>query len=188
MNERVETEAAHAKLSQDWGKQQHRHALLELKAPQDGVVKDLATHTPGTVVSPGTILLTLVPHDEPVMAEVWVSNVDAGFVREKQKARVKLVAYPFQKYGMVDGVVRQVSADTQDRTDNSGAVRPAPAQDAAYRALIDLDNGHLERGGERHRLVPGMLVNAEIHIGRRSVFEYLFSPLQKIVHEAGRER
>jgi len=38
------------------------------------------------------------------------------------------------------------------------------------------------------RLVPGMLVNAEIHLGTRSVLEYLLSPVQKVAHEAGRER
>ena len=188
-NERVETEAAYARLKQDRDKQQHRHTLLELKAPQAGVVKDLATHTPGTVVAPGTILLTLVPQNEPLLAEVWVSNADAGFVQEKQTARVKLGAYPFQKYGMLDGVVRQIGADAQERSDKTfAAERPAQLQDAAYRTLIDLDKGHLESRGKQLRLVPGMLVSAEIHIGSRSVLEYLFSPIQKIAHEAGRER
>ena len=51
-----------------------------------------------------------------------------------------------------------------------------------------MDNGHLERNGTRHLLIPGMQVNAEIHLGTRSVMEYLLSPLQKVVHEAGRER
>ena len=49
------------------------------------MVKDLATHTAGTVVSPGTVLLTMVPHDEPLQAEVWVSNLDAGFVRPDRR-------------------------------------------------------------------------------------------------------
>ena len=182
-NERVEAEAVYAKLRQDWDKQQHRHSLLELKAPQVGVVKDLATHTPGTVVAPGTILLTLVPHDEPLIAEVWVSNADAGFVRAEQKARVKLAAYPFQKYGMLDGIVRQVSADAQEKTENA-----KPLQEAAYRALIHLDSDYLGSHGRRLRLVPGMLVNAEIHLGTRTVLEYLLSPIQKVAHEAGRER
>ena len=187
-NERVETEAVHAKLSQDWEKQQHRHTLLELKAPQAGVVKDLATHTPGTVVAPGTILLTLVPHDEPLVAEVWVANADAGFVQEKQKARVKLIAYPFQKYGMVDGTVRQISADTHERNDGNAAPRAAQSQLGTYRALIELNTDSLKSQGQTLRFVPGMLVNAEIHIGNRSVLEYLFSPIQKVAHEAGRER
>lgn len=186
-NERGEAEAAHHKLQQDWDKQQHRHALLELKAPQAGIVKDLATHTPGTVVAPGTILLTLVPHDEPLVAEVWIGNVDSGFVQPSQKARVKLSAYPFQKYGMLDGVVRYVGADAQEKPE-AGAPQSKMLQEAAYRALINLNASHLESQGRRLRLAPGMQVNAEIHLGTRSVLEYLLSPVQKVAHEAGRER
>jgi len=186
-NERVEAEGIYHKLQQDWDKQQYRNSLLELKAPQAGIVKDLATHTPGTVVAPGTILLTLVPHDEPLVAEVWVGNIDAGFVQDNQKARVKLAAYPFQKYGMLDGVIKQISADSQEKADaNNPAAKPM--QEAAYRALISLNSGYLESQGQRHRLVPGMLVSAEIHLGTRSVLEYLLSPVQKVTHEAGRER
>jgi HlyD family secretion protein len=185
-NERVEAEGVYQKLQQDWNKQQYRNSLLELKAPQAGLVKDLATHTVGTVVAPGTILLTLVPHDEPLVAEAWVGNIDAGFVRPAQKARVKLAAYPFQKYGMLDGVVRQIGADSQEKDANNPGVKPG--QEAAYRALISLDKAHLESQGERLKLVAGMLVSAEIHLGTRSVLEYLLSPVQKITHEAGRER
>jgi hemolysin D len=186
-NERGEAEALYHKLQQDWDKQQHRHALLELKAPQAGIVKDLATHTPGAVVAPGTILLTLVPHDEPLVAEVWIGNVDSGFVQAEQPARIKLAAYPYQKYGMLDGVVRLVSADAQERQDASGNQAKA-MQDAAYRALINLKSNYLEGEGGRLKLIPGMQVNAEIHLGTRSVLEYLLSPIQKVVHEAGRER
>ena len=184
-NERSETEALYHKLRQDWDKQEHRHALLELKAPHAGIVKDLATHTPGTVVAPGTILLTLVPHDEPLVAEVWISNLDAGFVQVEQKARVKLASYPFQKFGMLDGVVGQLGADAKEKAE-AGGMRNG--QEAAYRALIRLRSNHLESQGRQFPLVSGMLVNAEIHIGTRTVLEYLLSPVQKIAHEAGRER
>jgi HlyD family secretion protein len=186
-NERIEAEALYHKLQQDWYKQEHRHALLELKAPQAGIVKDLATHTPGTVIAPGTILLTLVPHDEPLVAEVWIGNADAGFVHAEQKSRIKIAAYPFQKYGLLDGVVTQVSADAQARSESSNTAVKS-AQDATYRALIALNSSHLENQGEQLRLLPGMQVNAEIHLGTRTVLEYLLSPVQRIAHEAGRER
>ena len=186
-NERVEAEGLYQKLQQDWEKQQHRHALLELKAPQAGIVKDLATHTPGTVLAPGTIVLTLVPQDEPLLAEVWVTNADAGFVQPEQKARVKLAAYPFQKYGTLDGRVQQISADAQDKTPSAeGAARSPPA--LAYRALIRLEAGELTADGKKLKLVPGMAVAAEMHIGRRTVLEYLLSPIQKVATEAARER
>jgi HlyD family secretion protein len=186
-NERAEAEALYHRLQQDWDKQQHRHSLLELKAPQAGIVKDLATHTPGTVVAPGTILLTLVPHDEPLLAEVWVGNADAGFVRADQRARIKLAAYPFQKYGLLDGVVSQMGADAQAKSE-PGNPTSRSAQDAAYRALISFGGKHLESRGRELRLVPGMQVSAEIHLGTRTVLEYLLSPVQRIAHEAGRER
>ena len=88
---------------------------------------------------------------------------------------------------MLDGIVRQIGADAQEKAD---AVNSAlkPAQEAAYRALISLDRAVLKGDGKDLRLVPGMLVTAEIHLGTRSVLEYLLSPVQKITYEAGRER
>jgi len=131
--------------------------------------------------------MTLVPHDEPLVAEVWVDHIDAGFVQADQKARVKLAAYPFQKYGMLNGVVKQVSADAQEKPE-PGSPTVKSVQQAAYRALVSLSSGHLESQGRQLRLVPGMQVNAEIHLGTRTVLEYLLSPVQKVTHEAGRER
>jgi hemolysin D len=182
-NERAEAHAQHDRLKQDWDKQQHRHALLELRAPQAGIVKDLATHTPGAVLAPGAIVLTLVPQGEPLIGEVWVNNADAGFVRAGQRAKIKVAAYPFQKYGTLEGTVRQVSADAQDRSSAQDAQKSAPP--LAYRALIAVAEG---AEPPRVALVAGMHVTAEVHIGRRTVLEYLLSPVQKVAQEAARER
>jgi hemolysin D len=186
-NERAEAQASYQKLEQDYDKQVHRHELLELRAPQSGVVKDLATHTPGTVLAPGTIVLTLVPQNEPLLAEVWIGNGDAGFVRPGQIARVKLATYPFQKYGMLSGVIHHVSADANDRSGNAEATAKTQP-DFAYRALVKLGGETLDAQGEQLRLAPGMLVTAEVHLGRRTILEYLLSPLQKVVGESARER
>ena len=61
-------------------------------------------------------------------------------------------------------------------------------QEATYRTLTNSSSDHRAGRGRQLRLVPGMLVNAEIHLGTRSVLEYLLSPIQKVAHEAGRER
>jgi HlyD family secretion protein len=155
------------------------------------MVKDLATHTPGTVVSPGTILMTVVPHNEQVKAEVWVADVDAGFVQVGQKVKVKLAAYPFHKYGMVEGRVDYLSPDAaelpdtreRDRKDTRAHVMPP----SGFRALVTLDSPYLARDGRQFRLNAGMLVSAEIHLGTRTVMEYLLSPVSQTLHEAGRE-
>jgi HlyD family secretion protein len=192
LRERVETENQHQRLKQELGKQSHRAGLLELKAPQAGIVKELATHTLGTVVGAGTVLMTLVPKDEPLQAEVFVRNEDSGFVHEGQRVKVKLAAYPFQKYGTLEGTVTLLGADASD------AVAPQNGQPTdrasrprgglGYRALVAIDSQILERRREKLKLAAGMQVVAEIRQGERSVLEYLLSPVQRAVQEAARER
>jgi HlyD family secretion protein len=191
--ERAEAAPQVERLREELTKQRHRHELLELRAPHSGTVKDLATHTSGTVVAPGTILMTIVPEGEQLRAEVWVSNDDIGFVHASQVVKIKLAAFQFQKYGMLQGTVAQVSADATEapnpNTRSGGlAGRDRPAGPLAFRTLVDLPQQHLETDGHRYSLAPGMQVVAEIHLGERSVLEYLLSPVQKAFHEAGRER
>ncbi|WP_341910722.1 HlyD family type I secretion periplasmic adaptor subunit [Polaromonas sp. YR568] len=188
--ERVDIASQLEKASQEMAKQEHRNTYLELKAPQDGVVKDLATHTVGTVTSPGTILMTLVPIDENLRAEVWVKNDDIGFIHPTQSVKVKVAAFTFQKYGMVQGQVAQVSADASEQgaADGQQGQAKARADRFTYKTMIDLKAQMLETDGAKHRLTPGMQVSAEIHLGTRSVLEYLLSPVTKAFREAARER
>ena len=187
--ERGETASQLERLEQERAKLAHRHELLELRAPQAGIVKDLATHTAGTVAAPGTILMTLVPEGDRLIAEVWVSNQDVGFVHPGQEAKLKLAAFQFQKYGMLEGRVLHVNADATEapsantRTD-ALAGRDRPMGPLAFRALIALKEQHLFS----YSLQPGMQVAGEIHLGTRTVLEYVLSPVQKPFHEAGRER
>ena len=189
--ERNETQGVADKLVQEIAKQVHKQRLLELKAPQGSIVKDLATHTIGTVVQPGTVLLTLVPMEEKLRAEVWVSNEDIGFVHQGQPVKIKLAAFPFQKYGMVEGKVEYVSADAADgntanaAAPNDGAANPPRL---VYKALVALKTTQLNLDGEHFLLAAGMQASAEILLGRRTVLEYLLSPIQQAFHEAGRER
>jgi hemolysin D len=191
--ERTDAAVQLEKTRQELAKVAHRQQLLELKAPQAGLIKDLATHTPGTVVSPGTILMTLVPQGETLRAEVWVSNQDIGFVSAGQPVKVKLAAFPFQKYGMVDARVAQVSGDATEAPSantRSDALfgRDRPMGPLAFRAILELNTQHLAAGGTKLALSPGMQVIAEIKLGERTLLEYLLSPVQKVVHEAARER
>ncbi len=187
-SERAEVQTQLERLEADWRKQHHRRQLMELRAPHEGIVKELATHTVGTVVQPGTVLTTLVPQEVPLKVEVWISNDDIGFVRAGQAVKLKLAAYPFQKYGMASGEVQWVNADAQ----SDEAQRPAAANGALppprYKALVNMAPGGLVRDGERYTLSAGMQVQAEILLGQRTVMQYLLSPIQRAWHEAARER
>ncbi len=189
--ERAEVAPLAERSSQDLKKQEHRHRQLELKAPQEGVVKDLATHTVGTVASPGTILMTLVPKEEALLAEVWVRNDDVGFVQPGQRVRLKLATFTFQKYGFVEGEVLRVSADAAEQGADAQAPtasRGRATSPLAYKTLVNLNTQTLAHAGRSLRLQPGMQVSAEVHLGTRTAMEYLLSPVQKAWHEAARER
>ena len=190
--ERNDIQGQADKLAQEVTKQAHRSELMELKASQESIVKDIATHTAGTVVQPGTVLLTLVPKEETLRAEVWVSNEDIGFVRQGQPVKLKFAAFPFQKYGMLEGMVEHVSADAADTAATGNGSSPADSarkdQPSAYRALVTLKSMRLETEGEHFPLAAGMQTQAEIRLGDRTVLAYLLSPVRKAWHEAGRER
>lgn len=177
----------------------YREGLMELRAPQDGTIKDLATTTIGAVVQPGTVVLTLVPKGEQLFADVNIKNEDVGFVQVGQSAQIKLAAYPFQKYGMLTGAVMHVSADateagkanTSANATNSttSADGNSPPSIATYKARVKLDAQSLkDPQGNALQITPGMQAVAEINQGKRTVLEYLLSPVQKAVREAGRER
>ncbi len=190
--ERVDTAAEARRLEEELVKQQHRFGQMELRAPQAGIVKDLATHTVGTVAAPGTILMTLVPVGVPLVAEVWINNDDVGFVKPGQSVRLKLSAFQFQKYGMVQGEVLKVGADA---TESQGAAavgveigRNRIGQSLSYKTIIELGSQELISGSAKYPLNPGMQVAAEIHLGTRTVLEYLLSPVSRAFHEAARER
>jgi len=190
--ERNEVQGQSDRLAQELAKQSHRQTLLELRANQDSVVKELATHSPGTVVQPGTVLLTLVPKNDILRAEVWVSNEDIGFVRPGQAVKLKFAAFPFQKYGMVEGTVEHVGADSAD---SPGDPAETGRNDAlprnrrlGYKALVALKDMHLAIDGQHFALGAGMQTHAEIRLGQRTVSEYLLSPVRKAWHESARER
>jgi len=184
-----------AQLQPNLDKTLYREGLMELRAPQDGLVKDVATTTIGAVVQPGTVVLTLVPEGELLFADVSIKNEDVGFVRVNQTAQIKLAAYPFQRYGMLTGKVIHVSADATEvnqpkpaDTGNNTSDNPASTI-ATYKARVQLDSQVLKDAhGNTLTLTPGMQIVAEINQGQRTVLEYLLSPVQKAVREAGRER
>ena len=174
-------------LEQDYEQQKYRNTLMELKASQDGVVMELATHTEGTIIPSGSVVLRLVPLNEPLKAEVYVTNQDVGFIAQGQKVRLKLASYQFQKYGMIDAEVEQVSADASRQSEQQSD-KNNQLSSMTYKTLIILDKQQLERDGRIFDLRSGMHVTAEIKLGKRTVLEYLLSPIQKTLAEAGTER
>lgn len=170
-----------------------RRQLQQLTAPVDGVVQQLAVHTVGGVVQPAQTLMVVVPVEGEVAVEAQVLNRDIGFVREGQMVRVKLEAFPFTDYGIVEGVVETISrdavaSDPPREGAQAGDSRGPPPPSLVYSARIRLLRNSIDVRGRRQPIGPGMAVQAEIRTGRRRIIQYLLSPISQAVDEAGRER
>ena len=185
---RLETLEAINRLEAQQTRLTFQGGLLELRAPTAGIVKELATTTIGAVVQPGTVLVSLVPEAEPLLAEVMIENKDIGFVAANQPVRLKLAAYQFQKYGMLEGVVKTIGADSSPRRHGAAPDSPLADADSGFKALIEMNEQRFGPADLNLTLAAGMQLTAEIVQGRRTVMEYLLSPVQRVASEAGMER
>jgi hemolysin D len=152
--------------------------LLKLAAPVDGTVQQLTVHTVGGVVPAAQPIMLVVPQEDTVEVEAFLENKDIGFVREAQRAAVKIDAFEYTKYGTVPGRVSHVSHDAiQD--EKKGLI---------YSVKVILDQSSLLVDGKEALLTPGMSVNVEIKTGERRIIEYVLSPLLQHQRESLRER
>ncbi len=138
-----------------------------VRSPVDGIVKKLYVNTIGGVVRPGMDLIEVVPLDKRLIAEVKVSPKDIAFIYPGQKAIVKFTAYDFAIYGGLEGKVVAISPDTV--TDKK--------EKTFYIVRIETDKNYLQSGEKELKIIPGMVVNADIVTGKKSILEYMISPI-----------
>lgn len=167
-----------AQLTQQGTKTAQRERYTRLTAPVSGTVQQLAVHSTGGVVTPAQPLMVIVPEGAPVLAEVVVDNKDIGFVSAGQEVSVKVETFSFTRYGTVPGTVNWVTADAVN-DDKRGAIFPA---------TVRLNQPSLNVDGRMIKLSPGMAVTVEIKTGKRSVFDFIASPVQRALADSAKER
>ena len=191
------TQAQVSELRAGLVKAQDSLSAKTLRAPISGTVQELAIHTIGGVVTPAQSLLTIVPSGGGLIVEAMVNNRDVGFVHVGQPAKVKVDAFNFTRYGLIDGTVLGLSHDTVDRHVDMSSKKDADGADSgaapeppepAYVARIHLSQNWMETETGRVGLGPGMVVTAEIRTGRRRIIDYLLSPLKNEVTDSLHER
>lgn len=150
---------------------------IDMIAPQDGWVHNLAVHTVGGVVSPGGTVMEIVPDQDSLSLEAHITPHDIHDVRLGQQAVLRLTAFNLRTTPELNGTVSRVGADlTQDqRTGNSFYV---------VRIAIQFDE--LARLGAM-KLVPGMPAEAFVQTGERTAMSYLMKPLHDQIARAFRE-
>ncbi len=155
--------------------------MATIVAPCDGRVYNLSVHTVGGIVTDAQPLMMVVPDGVSLEFEVYADNKDIGFIREGQSAEVKVETFNFQKYGIVEAEVEEISADSVD--DNKD-----PERNKKFRLLLKPTKTDINVFGEKAELAPGMNVSAEIKIKEKRIIDFFLDPFRRYTSEALRER
>jgi hemolysin D len=164
-------------------KAQRKKDLVRLVASEDSVVLRMAKLSVGSVLKDAEPLMYLAPLNSPVEAEVRIAPRDIGFIRPGDPVKIKLDAFDFVEHGMVEGTISWISEGAFMVDERTGQ----PTQDPYYKARIALTDTTLRNVPDGFRLIPGMMVKADVHIGTRSILMYLVSGAVRHLSEAMRE-
>jgi membrane fusion protein, adhesin transport system len=149
-----------------------------ISSPVDGVVKSLLVFTEGGVLAPGGTALEIVPGGDRLVIEAKLPIQDIGYVKVDQIAKVSLTSSDASRFGKLEGRVVQISPDTLATEDGV----------PYYKVRIETSEASFKKDDLEYRLFPGMMVQAAIHTGSRTVVEYLFSPFVSYMDPALTER
>jgi HlyD family secretion protein len=138
--------------------------LAIVRAPVTGTVQGLVGLAEGTYVLPGQLLGYVSP-DDRLVAEAYVLPRDIGLVRTGQRVRMQIDAYPYTQWGLLEGEVESVAADSSANLNSTVAVYKIVIRPAAVTLRL--------RGGVRGELRKGMTLSARLVVTRRSLLQLL---------------
>lgn len=160
-------------------------------APVAGYVHQLPVKTVGGVVTTAQPVASLVPENMPLLVNATVFNKDIGFVKEGQRAVIKVDTFDFQKYGTIDGLVETISPYSLEEKQNENSlartaakIQENNAETGGYPVYVHMVSEILQAtDGTVHKVKPGMSITAEINVGRRRVIEFFLFPIIRYLDE-----
>jgi len=197
----------HDTITQQLEKAVKHDELVRLVAPDDAMVLRIAKLSVGSVVQPTDTLIELALLRSPLEAEIYIDPRDIGFVRPGDNTTLKLDAYHFVEHGWAEGRLRWVSQGTfitptqgtggmmvpGGTSPGNGVAMPTSASETGqtiapfYKARVTITKADLKNVPADFRLVPGMTLSADVHVGTRSAFWYIVRGAVRGFSEAMRE-
>ncbi len=162
--ERVETEA--------------RGALV-VRSPVAGMVATQIA-TPGQAVEAGQPLLSILPGDGRLEAELLVPSRAVGFIAPGDRVMLRYQAFPYQRFGHQEGRVARVSRSALRPGEVGALTGAAPTAESLYRVTVELQRQHMVAYGVQEILRPGMAIDADILGEKRRIIEWILEPLYSL--------
>jgi len=172
-----------AQLEQERVQTQASGALL-VKAPVSGVVATQIVK-PGQAVQAGQPLLSLLPGDGKLEAELLVPSRAIGFIAPGDTVLLRYQAFPYQKFGHQRGQVARISRSALSSGELGALIGNAQQGEPHYRITVALAQQTITVYGKSELLKPGMLLDADVMGERRRLIEWIFEPLYSLKGKVG---
>jgi membrane fusion protein len=144
-----------------------------LRAPTAGRASTIQA-TVGQSADPQRLQLEIIPQQAVLEAQLFVPARAIGFVQQGQLVRILYDAFPYQHFGTYSGHVVKISQTILSNTDAAG---PIVLKEPAYRVTAALDRTVVDARGKKLQLQPDMLLKADIILEKRSLLNWLISPV-----------
>lgn len=154
-----------------------------ITAPQEGVATAILVE-PGQTVDSSRVLMSIVPANSHLQAELYAPSKAIGFIHAGDPVRVRYQAYPYQKFGQHNGSVISISKATLSATELAAMTGSVPGLgldgEQIYRIRVDIEAQSVLAYGEPRSLQTGMLVEADILQETRRLYEWVLEPLYSL--------
>ncbi len=170
-------------------------SLLVMRADRDAVVLNIAHVSVGSVITTAQEFMTLTPLDAPLQIEGRLPVGQAAYVQLGDKAQVKFLTFNYVQYGGAEAVVTNISSASFSTSDYQAAAANAPANglatpggaDGFYRVRLRITHYSLHNVPRYFKPTAGMVVSADINIGKRTILQYLLSTVIPTATEGMRD-
>jgi adhesin transport system membrane fusion protein len=153
---------------------QDKVSRAELKSPVDGIVHKIHVKTLGGVVQPAQKLIEIVPAADDLVIRTRVSPADRGLLKVGEPVQVSITAYDPQLYGKLQGRLERISPNTVE--DGKG--------DVYFEVDVRTDKNYLGDAAHPLPIVPGMVSETEVIVGKRTILTYLMKPVLRTMDRA----
>jgi hemolysin D len=148
-----------------------KNNFLQIVAPVSGVVTDLTSTQPGDKVQANTPLGGIAPRNSRSIVKVEIAENDRAFLREGLPVKLKFNAFPYQRYGVINGTLDYVSPATKPASQTRQPV---------YEARVTLERDYYQVAETRYPLRYGMTATVEIVVRERRLIDLALDPFRQI--------
>jgi membrane fusion protein len=147
-----------------------------IRAPMAGVVTNIAVNR-GQSIPADSPLAMVLPKGSGMHVELLVPTRAIGFIKPGQEVVLRYDAFPYERFGQYHGVVSDISRNVWSPGERIG---PISAREPVYRVDVTLDRQTVSALNQEFALRPGMTVNADLLLEKRTLLEWIFEPVLRL--------